>query len=194
MKYSIITAVMLITLIIGCDPPKPSSEPRTPEPSSEPRTPEADWNFWLKLQEETGRKVLSVTESEQWINENRSKISMPTKLSFMEQHLVMEEPFLQQMTIITVDHNSKYRIVAKGFDYPPPPSDPPTGFLDENESKNWLKTHGYQLVKITDGYTIKKKSPGININITLQGSGTAMNTLMEGVTVMHQNGRIYISR
>ena len=36
----------------------------------------------------------------------------------MEQHLVMEEPFLQQLTIITVDHNGKYRVVAKGFTYP----------------------------------------------------------------------------
>ena len=186
MKYSIIAAAILITLIIGCDPPKHSSEPS--------RTPEADWNFWLKLQEETGRKVLSVTESEQWIKDNRSKISMPAKLSFLEQHFVMEEPFLQQMTIITVDHNSKYRIVAKGFDYPPLPPDPPTGFLDENESKNWLKTHGYQLVKITDGYAIRKKEPGLDINMTLKGRGTSTIRLREGVTVMYQNGKIHIKK
>ncbi len=186
MKYNIIATVLIILFIASCEPPPP------PGPS-EP-TPEQQWNFWLTLQEETGRKVLSVSESQQWINENSGKIAMPDSLSFMEQHLVLEEPFLQQITIITVDHNSKKRVVANGFDYPSPPPYPPTGFLDEIESKNWLKTHGYQLVKITDGYMIKKKSPGVNINMTLKGSGTAITGLLEGVNLMHQNGKIFISK
>ena len=64
----------------------------------------------------------------------------------------MEEPFLQQPTIITVDHNGKYRVVARGFTYPSEPQWP--GFRNEKRSIDWLKAHGYQLVKLTDGYTI----------------------------------------
>ena len=180
MKYNIITTVIIIAFIASCNPP----------PGPPPPSPEVMWNSWLKLQKGVGRKVLSGTESEQWIKDNRSKISMPAKLSFMEQHLVMEEPFLQQLTIITVDHNGKYRVVAKGFTYP----SPPPGYLDEKESIQWLKTHGYQLVKIIDGYAVKKKSPGLDINMTFKGSGTSTSTLREGVTVMYQNGKIRIKK
>jgi hypothetical protein len=196
-RFHFLTICFLVASIFligtGC-------EDKTNQTSSEgdqstPPTPEVQWNRWLKLQIELGTfTVLNVSESEKWIEENRSKISMPDTLSFMERHTVMEAPFMQQNTFITVDHNGKYRVVARGFTYPRPPPDPPPGFLSEKESKNWLKSHGYQLVTITDGYTIKKKRPGLDINITLKGSGTALNTLMEDVTVMHQNGKIYISR
>ena len=76
MKYNIIATVLIFTLIVSCDQP-----PGGPIP---PPTPEVKWNSWLQLQKELGRKVLSGTESEEWIKENHSKISMPSKLSFME--------------------------------------------------------------------------------------------------------------
>lgn len=76
---------------------------------------------------------------------------------------------------------------------PVPPSTP-DGYLDEEASRQWLEKHGYQLVKITDGHRIKKESPGVSIDNKLLGSGTSLIGLLEGVTVMHQNGKIYISK
>ncbi len=76
---------------------------------------------------------------------------------------------------------------------PAPPSTP-DGYLDEDASRQWLEKHGYQLVKITDGHRIKKESPGVSIDNKLLGSGTSTIKLLEGVTIMRQNGKIYISK
>ena len=109
---NIITTVIIIAFIVSCD----SSSERSPQSPGEMRIA---WNSWLKRQERIGLKVLSVTESEQWLKENSFKISMPDNLSFMELHYVKEYPFSLRVTMITVDHNGKYRVVAKNFNYPP---------------------------------------------------------------------------
>ena len=178
----VLIGIGVVYLIVGCN--GTSDKENTPP---DPPTPEARWNSWLKLQEVTGRKVLSVTGSQQWINENRSRISMPTKLSFLEQHLVMEEPFLQQMTMITVDHNGKYRVVTKESTLPRVPD----GFLDEEASKQWLSEKGYQVNPKSD-VPIKKVRPGYRFAPRISRSATVLYGLPEGVTLLIQNGKIYI--
>ena len=63
MKYNIIATVMIIAFIVSCNP---TQEQQDQSPESE-----VMWNSWLKLQKGFGRKVLSDTESEQWIKNNR---------------------------------------------------------------------------------------------------------------------------
>ncbi len=87
---------MIIGVIVGCEP-----------------TPKAQWDFWVEDKEKRGYKVLSVTESEQWIKDIGSAISMPEKLSFLEQDSVLPKAFPQHDNIVTVDHNNKYRVIGK---------------------------------------------------------------------------------
>ena len=112
----------------------------------------------------------------------------------MEEHLVAKEPF----TVITVDHNGKYRVATKNIVIFLPPngndefrhSQPlrPDGFLSERDSISWLKKHGYQVVKLQDRYTVKKKDV-LNIN----HPQTLFTTLPEkGVILKYVNGKLYV--
>ena len=111
MKMKMVVTIMIFAFIVGCNQQGCNGNGGS-------LSPEEKWNFWVDRQTVRDRKVLSVTESEQWIKDNRSKISIPEELSFMEQHPIMVSPFLQKRTIITVDYNGKYRVAATGFHFP----------------------------------------------------------------------------
>ena len=153
-----------------------------------------DWNIWENLQHKIGRKVLSVTESEQWIEDNRSKISIGnlTELSFLKLEAVW---ISKQIVFITVDHDGNHRVSKERFNPEPPPNGsilPGIGFLGEEESIKWLKNHGYQVVKIANGYTVKKKIPGFNFDNSLKGAGTIIIPLPEGGTLGYEKGKLHI--
>ena len=96
MKIKMVVTIMIIAFIVGCEP-----------------TPKAKWDSWVEDKEKLGYKVLSVTKSEQWIKDIGSAISMPEKLSFLEQDSVLPKAFPQHDNIVTVDHNGKYRVIGK---------------------------------------------------------------------------------
>ena len=74
----------------------------------------------------------------------------------------------------------------------------PSGYLDETKSKQWLKTHDYQIEKTKDGYIVKKRGVTsgrtvIDFKYTLDRPNEK-HPLREGVTLIYQNGKIYISK
>ena len=70
------------------------------------------------------------------------------------------------------------------------------GYLDEKESKQWLRNNGYQLSKSTDGGFIlqyQDQRPGINIKKRKTLSGTIIGMpLKDGATLLYSNGKIRI--
>lgn len=96
MKIKMVVTIVIIAFITSCEPP-----------------PGAKWNSWVKDMGKRGYKVLSVAESDQWIKDIGSAISMPEKLSFLEQDSVLPKAFPQHDNIVTVDHNGKYRVIGK---------------------------------------------------------------------------------
>lgn len=125
----------------------------------------------------------------------------------MEQHSVMEEPFGQQLTIITVNHNGKYRVVAKGFTYPIieksilkmgdtyHPSDFIIGHRrnkvkDRLTYKNGVKTH--TVVFEAGGIVSGRDKEGIKFTYTSKGGATIHLGTNNIVTKIE--GAVYITK
>ena len=68
----------------------------------------------------------------------------------------------------------------------------PDGYLNEEKSLQWLSENGYQVNPKSD-VPIKKEIPGYSYGPKLPVTGTMVQGLPEGVTVLYQNGKIYIS-
>ena len=189
MKYKIIAMIIIMAFIVSCDGPTPDDRPQQLQPTEEKLQPtEEKWNSWLKGK--IGFEVLSAIDSAKWLKEHQSKISMPANLSFTEEHIVVEQPFRNKFTTITVDHNGKYRVLAiGGFIYG---LDPLDDYLDEKESKQWLTDNDYQLSKDTDGgFILQKQRPGFSMNRKLGGTIIGMS-LENGVTLSLIDGKIRI--
>ena len=70
----------------------------------------------------------------------------------------------------------------------------PDGYLGEKESLEWLSENGYEVVNTKSKFSIKKNK-SIDISPSLKGTTNFKYSyeLPEGVTVLYQNGKIYIS-
>ncbi|MDE0088435.1 MAG: hypothetical protein OXU23_22120 [Candidatus Poribacteria bacterium] len=161
------------------------------------------WNSWVKDQEKHGLKVLSITETKRWMEDNRSKISMPRRVSFREKYSVKEEPYRERGTIITSDHKGNLRVAAKDFTYPPRPRPPlekwnafverleKFGFkvLSVTESEQWMKDNRskapeYQLDMLDIRRRLHSKEVPIFIPVSLDIPGQ-INTSV----VLDHNGK-----
>lgn len=189
----VLIGLCVVCLIVGCNPPpgRQSNRGNSPQVPT-PQDPVNDKNFWnisVEAWEAAGFKVLSVTESEQWIK--RKNISIPTgKFSVGDIHILEPNVFL------TIDYNGKFRIKTIGLDNSLP-RPVPDGYLNEKDSEQWLSNNGYEVEKTTSELRIKKERPGYRFTPTIKHSG-AINPmhvvgLPEGVTLLYQNGNIYIS-
>ena len=70
----------------------------------------------------------------------------------------------------------------------------PDGYLNEEKSLQWLSENGYQVNPKSD-VPVKKEVPGYSYGpiMPVPVTGTARQRLREGVTMLYQNGKIYIS-
>ena len=70
----------------------------------------------------------------------------------------------------------------------------PDGYLGEKESLEWLSENGYEVVNTESKFSIKKEGR-IDIEPKIEGATDLKYSreLPEGVTVLYQNGKIYIS-
>lgn len=184
-KRGVFLLLVLVTVLFstmhGC---KPNGEGGSGNGGSGSQTPEERWKTWLNLKEQLGHEVLGVGESRRWLEEHRSRISVPAEIGFLERHLVRELPYVAHGVIITADHHGNSRVVA--WSWPDPW--PPDGFMNEAESLAWLKAQGYQVKKDDDGYTLTKMieshSHGINIEhsqVTKIGRGATL--VMSNATI-----------
>ena len=151
------------------------------------------WLFRLRLYKDLGYEVRSVTASEAWIEKHRDEISIPNQIEFGETHIVSELPFIG--TMIAVDPNDNRIVIHSLPPIPIPPIDPDLpGYLDEEESKQWLTDNGYHLSKDTDGkFILQKQGPGFRMNRELGGKIVGMR-LEDGVTLSLINGKIRIKK
>ncbi len=165
-------------------------------------TPEKVWQSWLRRYKDVLEyKVLSVEASEAWIEKHKDEIHIPDKIEFGNPHNVMELHLMTYQIKIAVDPTGNRRVAAREFPIIPikgtvvDPLDE-EGYLDEKESKEWLRNNGYQLSKGTDGDFIlqyQEQRPGIDYkNIARLGRTIVGYPLKDGATLTYLNGKIRI--
>ena len=186
-----IFAIIINIGILSCDPQRPVETKRAPsvQPKpistvqSKPISTAQQWADWVNLQERIGRKVVDAAESRLWLEKHSGEISLPEEIGFMEQHLVMEYPFIG--IIITTDHTGKRRIVARQWPLSGPPKEPnfkdiyakTHTLLSHSESLNWLRRNGYNVNKVANGYSIIRKGSDVYIDYSIMGKGTIIRNV-----------------
>ena len=194
MKYTFgrTTFLMVFAIIISIGNLSCDSQPPPPPPT----TPAQKWVDWVKSQERIGRTVVDATESQLWLAKHSDKVSLPDKIGFMDQHLLMEPDFLIYGVNITVDHNHNYRVIAKEWPLPheKPGYEPPNiaslkemGYkvLSAEASREWLKENSYHVEKKDKTCTITRNyvRPGYSDTSTTSISDSGISSLSVGAMI-----------
>ncbi len=198
--FLMIFAILISIGSLACNNQSPPPLPTT-SPTQQQVSPTQQWVDWVNLQKRIGRTVLDATESRLWLEEHSGKISLPDKIGFMEQHLVIDPSFIG--IIITTDHTGKRRIIARQWPLPEPPKapilnnlyaethKPPKApilnnlyaethtLLSHSESLNWLRRNGYSVSATGNGYRIILNIPGYHGNFSIEDHSTNSTIVQE---------------